>query len=116
MKTGALLSACCDAGTILGGAGEKEASAISRYGRAIGAAFQLADDLLDAEGSAAEVGKAVGKDAAKNKATFVSALGPRSARRKLVELVDDAKWALRPFGSRAEWLVTCADFIAARKS
>ncbi len=116
MKTGALLSACCDAGTILGGAGEKEANAISRYGRAVGAAFQLADDLLDAEGSAAEVCKAVGKDAAKNKATFVSALGPRSARRKLTELTDDAKWALRPFGNRAEWLVSCADFIAARKS
>ena len=116
MKTGALLAACCRAGTILGGAIEKDAGAISRYGRAIGAAFQLADDLLDVEGDAADVGKAVGKDAAKNKATLVSTLGTRAAKRKLTELVDDAKWSLRPFGVRAEWLVACADFVAARKS
>ena len=116
MKTGALLAACCRAGTLLGGATEKDAAAITRYGRALGAAFQLSDDLLDLEGDATEVGKAVGKDAAKNKATLVSTLGPRAAKRKLVELVDDAKWTLRPFGDRAEWLVACADFIAARKS
>lgn len=116
MKTGALLSACCRAGAILGNADEAGQRALERYGRAIGFAFQLADDLLDAEGDAAEVGKAVGKDAAKNKATFVSTLGPRSARRKLTELVDDAKWALNPFGQRAEWLVACAEFVAARRS
>ena len=116
MKTGALLSACCRAGSILGNADDTAQRALDRYGRAIGFAFQLADDLLDAEGDAAEVGKAVGKDAAKNKATFVSTLGPRAARRKLAELVDDAKWALRPFGSSAEWLIACADFVATRKS
>lgn len=116
MKTGALLAACCRAGTILGGATEKDASAITRYGRAIGAAFQLADDLLDVEGDAAEVGKALGKDEARNKATLVSTLGARAAKRKLAELVDDAKWSLRPFGVRAEWLIACADFVSARKS
>lgn len=116
MKTGALLAACCRAGAILGGVGDVEQSAVERYGRAIGFAFQLADDLLDVEGDAASVGKAVGKDAAKNKGTFVSMMGVRSAKRKLDELVDDAKWALRPFGNRAEWLSACADFIAARKS
>ncbi len=116
MKTGALLSACCEAGTILGKANKEDASAVARYGRAIGFAFQLADDLLDAEGSADEVGKAVGKDAANNKATLVSALGPIAAKRKLSELVEDAKRALRGFGDRAEWLIACAEFIAARKS
>lgn len=116
MKTGALLGACCQAGAILGRARELEAGAIARYGRALGFAFQLADDLLDAEGDAAEVGKAVGKDAAKNKATLVSALGPIAARRRLGDLVDEAKRALYPFGERAEWLRACADFIAARKS
>lgn len=116
MKTGALLIGCCEAGAILGDADDDARRAIERYGRAIGFAFQLADDLLDVEGDAAAVGKAVGKDAAKNKATFVSLMGPRSAKRKLDELVDDAKWALRPFGNRAEWLIACADFIAARKS
>ncbi len=116
MKTGALLLGCCRAGTILGRAGEEASGAITRYGRAIGFAFQLADDLLDAEGDAAEVGKAVGKDAASHKATLVSMLGARAARRKLTELVDDAKWALRSFGNRAEWLIACAEFVAARKS
>lgn len=116
MKTGALLIGCCQAGAIIGGAEAEAKSAVERYGRAIGFAFQLADDLLDFEGDAAAVGKAVGKDAAKNKGTFVSMMGPRSAKRKLEELIDDAKWALRPFGTRAEWLVACADFIATRKS
>lgn len=116
MKTGALLIGCCQAGAILGNADEDARRAIERYGRAIGFAFQLADDLLDVEGDAAEVGKAVGKDIAKNKATFVSLMGPRAARRKLEELVDDAKWSLRSFGARAEWLIACADFIANRKT
>lgn len=116
MKTGALLSACCRAGGILGKADSDAQRALDRFGRAIGFAFQLADDLLDVEGSAEEVGKAVGKDAALNKATLVSALGPLAARRKLNDLIDDAKRALRPFGTRAEWLVACADFVAARKS
>jgi farnesyl diphosphate synthase len=116
MKTGALLSACCRAGGILGKADSDAQRALDRFGRAIGFAFQLADDLLDVEGSAEEVGKAVGKDAALNKATLVSTLGPLAARRKLNELVDDAKRALRPFGTRAEWLTACADFVAARKS
>lgn len=116
MKTGALLTGCCEAGAILGGANDMDAGAVSRYGRALGFAFQLADDLLDVEGDAAEVGKAVGKDAAKNKGTFVSMMGARAARRKLDELVDDAKWALRSFGERAEWLNACADFVAKRKS
>jgi farnesyl diphosphate synthase len=116
MKTGALLIGCCQAGAILGDADDEARRAIERYGRAIGFAFQLADDLLDFEGDAAAVGKAVGKDAAKNKGTFVSLMGPRAAKRKLGELVDDAKWALRSFGARAEWLIACADFIATRKS
>jgi farnesyl diphosphate synthase len=116
MKTGALLAACCRAGAILGKAGTRDADAIARYGRAIGFAFQLADDLLDTEGNADEVGKAVGKDAAKNKATYVSTLGPIAAKRKLGELVEESKRALHAFGDRAEWLAACADFIAARKS
>lgn len=116
MKTGALLIGCCQAGAILGEADNDARHMVERYGRAIGFAFQLADDLLDVEGDAAAVGKAVGKDAGKNKATFVSLMGPRAARRKLDELTGDAKRALRPFGARAEWLVACADFIATRKS
>jgi farnesyl diphosphate synthase len=116
MKTGALLAACCEAGAILGGATADEKAAIERYGRAIGFAFQLADDLLDIEGNAQMVGKAVGKDAAKNKGTLVSVLGADAARSKRDELIETAKRALEPFGAKAEWLVHCAEFIAARKS
>ncbi len=116
MKTGALLAACCEAGTLLGRASPDERASIARYGRAIGFAFQLADDLLDVEGDAEEVGKAVGKDAAKNKGTLVSALGVPAARKKLDQLVGDAHEALRPFGARGAWLSHCADFIARRTS
>jgi farnesyl diphosphate synthase len=116
MKTGALLAACCEAGAILGSASEAERTAIMRYARAIGFAFQLADDILDVEGDAAAVGKAVGKDAAKNKGTLVAAIGIPAARKQLDGLVDEAKDALAPFGARAQWLIACAEFIAARKS
>ncbi|MGE0340958.1 MAG: polyprenyl synthetase family protein [Xanthobacteraceae bacterium] len=116
MKTGALLAACCEAGAILGRAPETEKTAIMRYARAIGFAFQLADDILDVEGDAAAVGKAVGKDAAKNKGTLVAAIGVPAARKRLVQLIDEAKDALAPFGARAEWLIACGEFIAARKS
>lgn len=116
MKTGALLAACCEAGAILGQATQTERSAISDYANAIGFAFQLADDILDVEGDAAAIGKAVGKDAAKNKGTLVSAIGVAAARKRLDGLVDDAKHALSPFGERAQWLIACAEFIAARKS
>lgn len=116
MKTGALLAACCEAGAILGKATDTDKAAIMRYARAIGFAFQLADDILDIEGDATAVGKAVGKDAAKNKGTLVSAIGVPAARKKLDALIGEAKLSLAPFGARAEWLIACAGFIAARKS
>jgi len=116
MKTGALLAACCEAGAILGNAPEADKVAIKRYANAIGFAFQLADDILDVEGDAEAVGKAVGKDAAKNKGTLVSVIGVADARKRLDGLVDEAKHALASFGTGATWLIACAEFIAARKS
>jgi farnesyl diphosphate synthase len=116
MKTGALLAGCCEAGAILGGANAAEKKMLARYSRALGLAFQIADDLLDREGDAATAGKAVGKDAAKGKATFVSILGTEVAKQELNKLVEDANNALAPFGERAEILIACTQFIAARKS
>ena len=116
MKTGALLAACCEAGAILGKASARETESLRNYGRTIGLAFQIADDLLDAEGDTASVGKAVGKDAEKGKGTFVSLLGLDGAKRELGKLVMEAKDSLSAFGERGRWLRVIAQYIAERKS
>ncbi|HWV53740.1 MAG TPA: farnesyl diphosphate synthase [Pseudorhodoplanes sp.] len=115
MKTGALLHFACIAGGILGGASASEMTALSRYGRAVGTAFQIADDILDVEGDAATVGKATGKDAAVGKATLVSILGVPAARERLAGVVANAESALAPFGERGEILRETARFVAARE-
>ena len=115
MKTGALLAAAVEMGARLGGATDVEREALADYGRALGAAFQIADDILDLEGAAEEVGKAVGKDAAAGKATIVSALGREAAGALLADLVESAKGALAPFGARADILKETAVFVAARR-
>lgn len=116
MKTGALLRVSCEAGAILGSATDSDRAALRQYGEAIGTAFQIADDLLDAEGDAATVGKAVGKDAAAGKATLVSLMGIDSARARLLDVESRAIACLAPFGSRAETLANAARFIARRSS
>ncbi|OYX02237.1 MAG: geranylgeranyl pyrophosphate synthase, partial [Rhizobiales bacterium 32-66-8] len=78
--------------------------------------FQIADDILDLEGSPDEVGKAVGKDAGAGKATVVAALGRAEAGRLLAQLVAQARAALEPFGARGAVLADAADFVAARRS
>ncbi len=116
MKTGALIQASCEAGAIMGRAGAKAREALSRYGRALGLAFQIADDLIDAEGKTAVVGKPVGKDKVRGKATFVGSLGTAGARKRLAELVADAEAALIPFGARGAMLAACAHFVAERRA
>jgi farnesyl diphosphate synthase len=116
MKTGALLAAACEAGAILGSAKEKERTALKTYARALGLAFQIADDLLDAEGEAASLGKTAGKDAKIGKATLVSLLGVSAARERMNGLIAEAVAALAPFGGRGAILAECARFIGARKS
>jgi farnesyl diphosphate synthase len=116
MKTGALLRFSCAAGAILGQADATAHAGLERYGRALGEAFQIADDLLDVEGDAATVGKATGKDAAAGKATFVSALGIAGARARLQALVAEAQGALAPFGPRAAVLRETARFVADRRA
>jgi farnesyl diphosphate synthase len=116
MKTGALLRFGCIAGARLGGADAKEMDALSRYGSALGEAFQIADDLLDVEGDPALVGKATGKDMAAGKATLVGLLGIEGARARLAALIAETNAALDPFGTRAETLRAAARFIAERNS
>ncbi|WP_428031028.1 polyprenyl synthetase family protein [Ancylobacter sp.] len=116
MKTGALLRQACEAGALLGRAGAGERASLDRYARAVGRAFQIADDLLDVEGEAGMVGKAVGKDAAAGKATLVGRLGVEGARAELARLVGEAEAALAGFGSAATLLVEAAYFVADRRN
>jgi farnesyl diphosphate synthase len=116
MKTGALLRFACLAGAILGEASEKDHAALDRYGSALGRAFQIDDDLLDAEGDAAVVGKSTGKDAAAGKATLVGVLGPEHAKARLAALVVEAEGALAAFGDAAAMLKAAARFVAERRA
>jgi farnesyl diphosphate synthase len=113
MKTGALLRFSCEAGAILGGAGAKQRSALATYGACIGLAFQIADDLLDLEGDAVAVGKAVGKDGAK--ATLHAASDAAAAKLRLAALEAQAVTALASFGSEADILREAASFVVRRE-
>jgi farnesyl diphosphate synthase len=114
MKTGALIRLSCEAGAILGRADPARRQAVLQYGRQLGAAFQIADDLLDVEGDAEVMGKAAGKDA--RKATLVSALGVAEAKRRLDILGAGAIGALAPFGSAADTLREAVHFVLRRRA
>jgi farnesyl diphosphate synthase len=116
MKTGALLHYAVDAGAILGRADAQVRATLSRYGRALGAAFQVADDILDVEAGELALGKRAGKDAGRNKATLVAALGVDAARERRDSLVAAAIAALDslPQGTKASVLKEAAHFVAAR--
>ena len=114
MKTGALIRFGCEGGAIYAGAGEEEQTRLRTFGEIIGRAFQLADDLLDVTASEAEMGKKTGKDAEQGKATLVGLFGIEESRRRLDNLVDDARNTLDPFGNRATILIETAEFIAQR--
>ncbi len=116
MKTGALLRYGCIAGAILGQATAQEYQALDDYGRALGEAFQIADDLLDVEGDAAALGKQTGQDAALGKTTFVTQLGVDGAKKRLGDLLGKADAALAIFGSRGDVLRAAARFVAERKN
>ena len=114
MKTGALLRFGAEAGAIYAKAAEDERAALVAYGAALGAAFQIADDILDAEGDEAAMGKRVAKDAGRNKGTLVGALGIEDARKLRDSLAQQAVDALSPFGARANVLAQAARFTARR--
>ncbi|MCB8823116.1 polyprenyl synthetase family protein [Microvirga rosea] len=115
MKTGALLTFSVEAGAILGRADTTAREALRAYGRALGAAFQVADDILDREASAEALGKRTGKDLEKGKATLVDHLGMEGAKRECRHLVEDAQTALEPFGPDAQILREAVRFVAERE-
>ncbi len=114
LKTGALLGAAVEMGAILGRVPEEGRGPYRAYARDIGLAFQIADDLLDAEGDAAVAGKALRKDAAAGKATFVSLMGADAARTQAHALVDQAIGHLAGHGSEADLLRALARYIVER--
>jgi len=115
-KTGALIQFACEAGAILAGAKDLERQTLRSFGAHLGVVFQIADDLLDATGDSAVVGKATGKDAAAGKATQVSLLGVDAARAYLDATATAALKDLELFGERAAVLAEAVAFAAQRTS
>jgi len=112
-KTGALIAWSATAGAVMGKA---DIEPLMRYSLDLGLAFQIADDILDVEGDAEKVGKAVGKDANAGKATFVSLLGLEGAKQRARDLVTDACEALSVYGKDADTLREAARFVISRDS
>jgi len=115
-KTGALIKAAVVAGAILGGADEKKLAAITRYGEAAGLAFQIADDILDIEGTTEEIGKDAGSDEARGKATYPAVIGLAAAKLEAQAMMDEAFKALEIFGNEADPLREIAAYIVKRKN
>jgi farnesyl diphosphate synthase len=110
-KTGRLIEWPAEAGAILGRA---DPAPLQSYARAIGLAFQIADDILDVTGDSATAGKALRKDADAGKATFVSLLGLDAAKARATALVEEACDALTPYGDRSQSLQALARYIISR--
>lgn len=114
MKTGAILAFSVEAGAIVARAGAAERERLAAYGRLLGAAFQIADDILDREATAEALGKAVGKDRERGKGTLVDALGLDGARAECDRLVAAAMDALAPFGPAGDTLRDAVRFTVSR--
>ena len=115
-KTGALIKASVVAGALLGAASGKKLAAIRRYGEAAGLAFQIADDILDIEGTTEEIGKDAGSDQARGKATYPGVIGLTAARETAQEMMDESLRALEIFGAEADPLREIARYIVQRKN
>lgn len=116
LKTGMLITYAVEVGALMGRASDEAKHALSAYAHDLGLAFQITDDILDAEGSTEEVGKAVGKDADKGKATFVSLLGLDGAKQRVILLAAQARAHLSMFGARAQYLNQIIDTITQRRA
>ncbi len=115
-KTGALLTAAVRAGALVGGGTRAEVTSLTGYGEKFGLAFQVTDDLLDVEGEAAEMGKAPGMDAKRQKATYPAVLGLEATREWARRLVEDAVAALEPFQEKAAPLRELARYLLVRRA
>lgn len=115
-KTGALIEAACALGALAAGDDESMLATLTAYGREIGLAFQIADDLLDATATTEELGKTAGRDATLAKATYVSVLGQDGARREALRHAQAARAALEAGAVRSETLLTLAGYIVKRRS
>src|SRR6266702_5441354 len=115
-KTGALIKASVVAGALLGGAAGEQLAAITRYGEAAGLAFQIADDILDIEGTTEEIGKDAGSDQARGKATYPAVMGIAAAKEEAQCMMDEALGALEIFGAEADPLREIARYIVQRKN
>jgi farnesyl diphosphate synthase len=115
LKTGALIEYACAAGGILGKAEGADRMALETFGRLLGRAYQLADDLLDVTGDTGKLGKETGKDGTAGKATLVAVLGLDKARLELERLEREAIASLQRFGARADTLVETARFVSLRE-
>jgi len=114
-KTGALIRASVRVGAIAGGAGEEQLLALTRYGERIGLAFQIVDDILDIEGSSAEMGKTAGSDLRRKKATYPAVMGLEESRRQATHLLQEAKEVLHTLGEKGAILAALAAFIGSRR-
>ena len=114
-KTAALIAATTESGALTGKGSEAQVAALARYGRAIGLAFQIADDILDIEGDTELLGKTTGADEARGKVTYPAAVGLERSRQTANEMVNDALAALEGFDDRANPLRSLANYIITRK-
>ena len=113
-KTGALIRAAAVAGAIMGGGAEEAIRAVDEYGRHLGLAFQIVDDILDVEGDSKDLGKTPGKDARAGKPTYPSTYGLDASRRLTADRHDDAVEALRSAGLQASRLADIANWVVKR--
>jgi geranylgeranyl diphosphate synthase type II len=115
-KTAALITACVVTGGIYAGGNATDVASLRSFGRAIGLAFQIVDDILDVTQTSEQLGKTAGKDTAAEKATYPALFGLEESSRKADVLVQSASDALLPYGSRADTLKALADYLVQRKN